>query len=57
MSAGGENMERERRNRTAPRVLGLTKNYSKKELSLPEHGQYQKDAQVGSPGAKEIGGS
>lgn len=50
-------MERERRNRTAPRVLGLTKNYSKKELSLPEHGQYQKDAQVGSPGAKEIGGS
>lgn len=40
-------MERERWDRTTPRVLGLPKSYSKKELSLPEHGQYQKIAQVG----------
>lgn len=39
-------MERERWARTIPRVLGLPKSYSKKELSLPEHGQYQ-NAQVG----------
>lgn len=41
--------------RTTPRALSPTK----KELTLPEHGQYQKDAQVGvtwGKGEREKGG-
>lgn len=46
----GKKTQKEERDRreSLPELLVLLKNYGKKQLNLPKHSQYQKDAEVGA---------
>lgn len=46
----GKKTQKEERDRreSLPELLVLLKNYGKKQLNLPKHSQYQKEAEVGA---------